>query len=38
MFTRSSVHCADRIVATSSWNGVVKSSAIFASGYTRASA
>src|ERR671935_199956 len=37
MFTRSSVHCAERIVATSSSNGVRNSSAMVASGYARAS-
>ena len=34
MLTRSSVHCADRIVAHTSWNGVSRSSSQSTSGYS----
>src|SRR3954468_22311265 len=37
MFTRSSVHCAERIVAISSSNGVSCTRAQVASGYSRLS-
>src|SRR5690349_6520290 len=37
MLTRASVHCADRIVAASSWNGFSWSSSQRASGYSRIS-
>ena len=36
LFTISSVHWADRIVATSSWNGIRATSAHSASGYVAA--
>src|SRR3954464_13513928 len=37
MLTRSSVHCADRIVAHTSWNAVSRSSSQSTSGYSSSS-
>ena len=37
MLTRSSVHCADRMVAHTSWNGVSRSSSQSTSGYSSSS-